>query len=165
MKEGRYQPAGDKPHWNGDLFGVDRVPKLYGPRRKKICLRWFANNTGADQPAHPRSLISALVICFLKSIICKLATGGISIFLLVSVAEETSSKLPFSETPKTGFLATRPTFLLLCWLGCTCWATYMSFRISDKTASLFILQTLTIMVILKGKMLTNSVTYILDFGI
>ena len=39
-----------------------------------------ANNTGADQPAHPRSLISAFVIRYLESIICKLATGDISIF-------------------------------------------------------------------------------------
>ena len=40
----------------------------------------FANNKGADQPAHPRSMISAFVICFLKSIISKLGTGEISIF-------------------------------------------------------------------------------------
>ena len=39
-----------------------------------------ANNTGADQPAHPRSLISAFVICVLESFIFKLATGEISIF-------------------------------------------------------------------------------------
>ena len=48
----------------------------YGPRREKTCLRGFSNNTGADQPAHPRSLISA----FVESIICKLATGEITIF-------------------------------------------------------------------------------------
>ena len=47
---------------------------LYGPRRKKPCLRWVANNKGADQPAHPRSLISAFVIGLLESIISKLAT-------------------------------------------------------------------------------------------
>ena len=35
-----------------------------GPRREKTCLRGLANNTGADQPAHPRSLISAFVIHF-----------------------------------------------------------------------------------------------------
>ena len=46
-----------------------------GPQREKTCLRGFANNTGADQPAHPRSLVSAFVIRFLESIICKLATG------------------------------------------------------------------------------------------
>ena len=46
-----------------------------GPRREKTCLRGFANNKGADQPAHSRSLISAFVIRFLESIMCKLATG------------------------------------------------------------------------------------------
>ena len=34
----------------------------YGPRRKKTCLWWFAKNKGADQPAHPGSLISASII-------------------------------------------------------------------------------------------------------
>ena len=51
-----------------------------GPQRKKTCLREFANNTGADQPAHPHSLISAFVIRFLESIICKHASDEISIF-------------------------------------------------------------------------------------
>ena len=50
------------------------------PRHEKTCLRGSANNTGADQPAHLRSLISAFVIRFLESIICKLAAGEISIF-------------------------------------------------------------------------------------
>ena len=36
-------------------------------------------NKGADQPAHPCSLISAFVICFLESITSKVATGEISI--------------------------------------------------------------------------------------
>ena len=35
---------------------------LNGPRREKTCLGGIANNTGADQPAHLRSLISAFVI-------------------------------------------------------------------------------------------------------
>ena len=82
----------------------------FGPRREKTCLWGFANNTGADQPAHPRSLISAFVIRFLERNMCTLATGEISIFKLVSVAEETVLKLALSETPKTGFLATRPIF-------------------------------------------------------
>ena len=50
-------------------------------------------NTGADQHAHSRSLISAFVIRFVERSICKLATGEISIFLLVNVAEETGLKL------------------------------------------------------------------------
>ena len=56
------------------------TPFTYGPRREKTCLRGFANNTGADQPAHSRSLISAFVIRFLICIISRLATGEISIF-------------------------------------------------------------------------------------
>ena len=51
-----------------------------GPRREKICLRGFANNKGAEQLAHPHRLISAFVICFLESIVSKLATSKISIF-------------------------------------------------------------------------------------
>ena len=67
-----------------------------------------ANNTGADQPVHPRSLISAFVIRFLESITSRLATSEISLFLLVSVAEETGLSPALSETPKTGFVATKP---------------------------------------------------------
>ena len=68
----------------------------------------FANNKEADQPAHLRRLISAFVIRFLESIISRLVTSEISIFKLVSVAEETDLSLAFSKTPKTGFLAWRP---------------------------------------------------------
>ena len=50
---------------------------LFGPCRKKTCLRRFGNNTGADQPAHPCSPIRASVIRFLESIICKFASGEI----------------------------------------------------------------------------------------
>ena len=67
---------------NADDFGLQvtkNTQKLNGPRLEKTCLRGFANNTGTDQPAHPRSLISAFVICFLESTICTLATGEISI--------------------------------------------------------------------------------------
>ena len=81
---------------------------LYGPGREKARLQGFVNNKGANQPAHPCSLISIFVIRFLESIIRKLATGEISVFLLVSVAKETGLKLALSETPKTGFLASRP---------------------------------------------------------
>ena len=84
--------------------------KLYGPHRGKTCLRGFANNTGADQPAHPRRLISAFVIRFLKSIISKLATSKIAIIYLASAAEETGLSLTLSGTPKTGFVALRPIY-------------------------------------------------------
>ena len=39
------------------------------PGHKKICLMLYANNKGADQPAHLRSLISAFVVRCLYSII------------------------------------------------------------------------------------------------
>ena len=40
----------------------------------------FANNKGADQPAHPRSLTNTFVIRLLESILSRLATNEISIF-------------------------------------------------------------------------------------
>ena len=82
---------------------------ILGLRREKPCHRGFAKNTGADQlPAHSGSLISAFVIYFLKRIISKLALSKISIFYLVSVGEQAGLKLTLQETPKTGFVATRP---------------------------------------------------------
>ena len=80
------------------------------PRCEKTCLRRpkFANNKGADQPAHPRSLISAFVIRLLESTISRLDTSEISIFQLVSAAEETGLSFALSETPKTGFSCRGP---------------------------------------------------------
>ena len=71
-----------------------------GHRREKTCLPWFANSKGADQPGHPRSLISAFVFSVFESIISKHATN--------EIFEETGLNLALSETRKTGFLATRP---------------------------------------------------------
>ena len=39
------------------------------PGHEKMCLMTYANNKGADQPAHPRSLINAFVVRCLDSII------------------------------------------------------------------------------------------------
>ena len=61
-----------------------------------------ANNKGTDQLAHPRSLISALAIHLLNSIILKLASSESSLFYLVSVAEEAGFGMILSETLKTG---------------------------------------------------------------
>ena len=55
----------------------------------------FANNKGADQTAHPHSLISAFVIRYLESNIYTQAASAISIFKLFCVA-------------CPGFLASRP---------------------------------------------------------
>ena len=77
----------------------------------------FANNKGADQPAHTRSLINAFVILLQESIICILASSKVSMFQLVSVAEETGLNLALSETPKTGFVVTRPILMTLTLCG------------------------------------------------
>ena len=50
------------------------------PAHEKTCLHGFANNKDADQPTHPRSLISVFVVHCLLSIIPRLATGETSIF-------------------------------------------------------------------------------------
>ena len=62
---------------------------------------------GADQPAHPCSLISAIVVRCLASIISILAKSKISRLLLASVAVHASLSLNWSKTPKTDFPLTR----------------------------------------------------------
>ena len=56
----------------------------------ETCFQGFASNKGADQPGHPCSLITTLVICLLESIISKFAPGEISFFSLVSVPESSA---------------------------------------------------------------------------
>ena len=72
----------EKPQNQRFNFRAQKKQKhfIYWPHRNKTCLGGFANNKGADQPAHPRSLISAFVIPILESTICKIAAGEISIF-------------------------------------------------------------------------------------
>ena len=63
----------------------------------------YANNKGADQPAHPRSLISPFVVCCLDSMICILAIPKVSRFQLASVAEQTGLNLTCSKIPEDTF--------------------------------------------------------------
>ena len=51
-----------------------------GPGLAKTCLMTYANNKGADQPAHLRSLISTFVVRCLGSMICILALSKVSRF-------------------------------------------------------------------------------------
>ena len=46
---------------------------LFRPLLEKTCPQWFVNNKGPDQPAHPCSLISAVVIPLLE---CIISNGG-----------------------------------------------------------------------------------------
>ena len=104
-----------KLHISHDItFGSDITPCI-----KIVNLSWFNMGLVARKPvfcgwrttkAHTSLHIRAVVIRFLESIISKLATGQISIFYLVSVAGQAGLNLTLSETPKTGFLASRPIF-------------------------------------------------------
>ena len=67
----------------------------------------YATNKGTDQPVHPRSLISAFVVCCLDSIIPLVSISEISSLHLASVAEQAGLSLSWSQTPKTGFLVMR----------------------------------------------------------
>ena len=63
---------------------LERVPlssvcgMRFEPHHEKTCFLPYANNKGADQPAHLRSLISAFVICCLESIILLVSISKIS---------------------------------------------------------------------------------------
>ena len=55
-------------HLKKKRFSYFNETLSYGPHRHKTCLREFANNKGADQPAHPRRLISTFVIRLMENI-------------------------------------------------------------------------------------------------
>ena len=63
----------------------------------------YANNKGADQPAHPRSLISVFVVRCLDSVISVVSVIKISSLMLASVADQASLCLTWSETPEDTF--------------------------------------------------------------
>ena len=75
----------------------------------------YANNKGADQPAHLRSLISAFVVRCLDSIILPVSISRISSVCLASVAGQARLSLTWSKTSKTGFLVTRLIYRVCLW--------------------------------------------------
>ena len=60
------------------------------PGHEKMCLMPYANNKEADQPANPRSLISAFVVRCQDRMIPVVYISEISRDQLVSVAEQVS---------------------------------------------------------------------------
>ena len=68
-----------------------------------MCFISYANNKGADQPAHSRSLISAFVVRCLDSVMSLVSVTKISRLLLASVAEQASLSQTWSETPEDTF--------------------------------------------------------------
>ena len=63
----------------------------------------YANNKGADQPVHPRSLISAFVVPCLDSIISLDSIAEISRLQLASVPVQSGLCLAWSETLEDTF--------------------------------------------------------------
>ena len=61
------------------------------------------NNKAADQPGQMSSLIRAFIFCLLESIMSRLASSEISIFQLVSVAEQANLNLTLLKTPRQVF--------------------------------------------------------------
>ena len=74
-----------------------------GPGHAKMYLMPYANNKGADHPAHSHSLTSNFVVRCLDSMICILAISKVSRFLLASVAEQAGLNLTHSKIPKDKF--------------------------------------------------------------
>ena len=72
------------------------------------------NNKVADQPAHPRRLISAFVIHIFESIISRHAISKTSIFKLISEAEETWFGSHFFGKPEDRFFRVQGKFMTLC---------------------------------------------------
>ena len=63
----------------------------------------YANNKGTDQPAHPRSLISAFVFRCLDGIISLVSISKISSRYLFSVAAQDDLDLTCSKIPEDMF--------------------------------------------------------------
>ena len=63
----------------------------------------YANNKGADQPAHLRSLISVFVVGCPDSVMSLISVTKISGLMLASVAEQAGLSLTWLETPKDTF--------------------------------------------------------------
>ena len=68
-----------------------------------MCLMSYANNKGSDQPAHPRSLISAFVVRCLDSVMSLVSVTKISSLMLASVVAQAGLCLAWSETPEDTF--------------------------------------------------------------
>ena len=73
------------------------------PGHLNLCLMSYANDKGVDQPAHPRSLISAFIVRCLDSVMSLVSVTKISSLMLASVAEQAGLSLTGLETPEDTF--------------------------------------------------------------
>ena len=96
----------DWANWPPNQVSWHAIIVPFEPHHEKNLFMSYWNNKGADQPAYLRSLISAYVVCYMDSIIPILAIAEISSSKPVSSADHAGSSLNWSQTLKTGFLAT-----------------------------------------------------------
>ena len=85
-----------------------------------------ANNKDADQPVHPRSLISVSVIHYLDSVIPIDAKFKISRPWLASVAQQAGLSLTLSHTSEDRFSHDMPDLTFLCIMDSSILAIWMS---------------------------------------
>ena len=92
-------------HMQTSLQAATNIKHLqqYEPGHEKMCLMSYANNKGADQPVHPRSLISAFDVRCLDSIISLDSIAEISRLYLTSVAVQDGLCPAWSETSEDMF--------------------------------------------------------------
>ena len=84
--------------------------KTYEPHHEKTCLCHMRTTIGTDQPVHPHSLISTLIVHCLGSIIPILAKSKLN--------EQAGLCLNWLKTPKTGFLMTWLSYNTCCRILC-----------------------------------------------
>ena len=87
---------------NTHNIGKENYP-LMEPRCEKTCFMPCANNTDADQPAHPRSLISTFIVHCLDSIIPLVSISEILRLYLAFVAEQAGLSLTWVQTQRQVF--------------------------------------------------------------
>ena len=92
-----------KKIFNKKVLKQNSAIKWNEPGHEKMCLMSYAKNKGADQTAHPRSLISTFVVRSLDSVMSLVSVAKISSLMLASVAEQASLSLTWSETPEDTF--------------------------------------------------------------
>ena len=104
-----------------DRFSCDVARISIGPGHAKTCLMPYANNKGADQPAHPRSLISTFVVRCLDGMRGILAIQSFKI--LASFCSWTGwFECYLVENPRRPVFLWRGSFInlkfLILWLDC-----------------------------------------------
>ena len=88
------------------LLSINFIANIWAMSWENLLMP-YANNKGADQPAHSRSLNSTFIVHCLDFITSLVYIPKISSFCLASVDVQAGFCLSWSQTPKTGFLVMR----------------------------------------------------------